>query len=161
MNIIKKLYNLLFNPTINSVFLCRLTLKIYEKKHKYIARHFRNRVLHKYGIHIGLGCKIGSGLTLPHPLGIVIGEGVVIGKNCTIYHQVTLGKKMGNLDSKRDYPIIGDNVTIFAGAKITGNIRVGDNSIIATNSVVLSDVEPNSIYAGVPAKKIKSIPLGK
>lgn len=56
-----------------------------------------------------------------------------------------------------DYPTIGDNVTIYAGAKILGNVTVGDNSIIAANAVVVKDVPANVIVGGVPAKIIKQI----
>lgn len=154
MKLLNSLYCILFLPSHNSIFLCRQVLKAYKNKHKVISKLLRNKLLYKYGIHLGLSCSIGENLKFPHPNGIIIGEGVIIGKNCTVYHQVTLGKKSGNLDNKEDYPIIGDNVTIFAGAKIIGNVIIGDNSIIGANSVVLTDVEPNSLYVGIPAKKI-------
>lgn len=155
MMIIKKMLKNIFIPEYNSVYLCRLVLK-YHKKNKTISSNLlRNRILYKYGIHIGLGCSIGTNLNFPHPQGIIIGNAVTIGSDCTIYHQVTLGKKNGNLDQKQDYPTVGDNVTIFAGAKIIGNIHIGNNAIIAPNSVVVCDVEENATYAGIPAKRIK------
>lgn len=150
-------YAFCFEPSIRCVHLCKFTLKIYRKRYKLLAKMLRNYILYKYSIHIGLNCEIGKNLKLPHPIGIVIGNGTKIGDNCTIYHHVTLGKKRGNLDDKKDYPIVGDNVTIFAGVVIVGTVYIGDNAIIAPNSVVLHDVEPNSIYAGTPAKKLNRL----
>lgn len=111
----------------------------------------------RYGVHIGLDTKIGENLTLPHPTNIVLGNGVRIGSNCFIYQGVTLGKKMGHINDVNDYPIIEDNVTIFPGAMIFGDIVIGEGSIIGAGSVVTTNVEPYSIYAGNPAKNIKNI----
>lgn len=157
MNNFKRIYKYLFHPSIKSVALVRRTISCYKKNNKFMGNMYKNRLIHKYGIHLGKHCKIGQDLKFPHPNGIIIGDDVVIGDNCTIYHQVTLGKRNGNLDNKNDYPVIGNNVTIFAGAKIIGNIKIGDNVIVAANSVVLKDVESDSICVGIPAinKKIK------
>ncbi|KIL49816.1 serine O-acetyltransferase [Jeotgalibacillus soli] len=111
-------------------------------------------LINKYGISVGMNSIIGKNLKIPHPTSIVIGDGVVIGDNVTLYQNVTLGKKKGNIDSTRDYPIIGNNVTIFAGAQIIGNVLIGDGAVIGANSVVLEDVEENGVYAGIPAKKL-------
>jgi serine O-acetyltransferase len=96
---------------------------------------------------------IGKNIKLPHPLGIVIGAGVVIKDNVTIFQQVTLGGKGGF--HKLDYPIIENNVIIYAGAKILGSVTIGQNSIIGANSVVLSDIPPDSVAVGVPARILK------
>lgn len=106
------------------------------------------KLMLKYGIEIGIKCKIGRNLNIMHYNGIVIGINAVIGDNCSIYQQVTIGQKNGK------YPVIGNNVIIYPGAKILGGIKIGNNSIIAANSVVLNDVKNNEIVAGIPAKKI-------
>ncbi|UOQ50329.1 serine acetyltransferase [Gracilibacillus caseinilyticus] len=155
MRLFKKIYQFLFHPSIKSVRLARLTVKAHAKNYIIISNMFRNRLLHKYGIHIGKKTQLGENLKFPHPNGIIIGDDVVIGSNCTIYHQVTLGKKNGSLDYEKDYPVIGNNVTIFPGAKIIGKITIEDNVTVAANSVVLADVEANSVCAGIPAKVIK------
>ena len=72
------------------------------------------------------------------------------GKNTTIYHQVTIGSS----DTKTA-PAIGDNVIIYPGAKIVGNIKIGNNVIIGIGSVVVKDIPNNAIVAGVPAKIIR------
>ena len=156
-NLKEKIIKLFFNTSDNAELLCRLALRFYNNQNKLLAHFIKIRLINKYGIHLGLTCSIGSNIKFPHPDGIIIGEGVKIGDNCTVYHQVTFGKKYGNLDVIKDYPIIGNNVTIFAGSKIIGDIKIGDNSIIGANSVVLTDVEPNSLYVGIPARRIKKI----
>ena len=86
----------------------------------------------------------------------MIHEATIIGNNVRIFHNVTIGCKWsGNVLEKEYAPVIKDNVMIGAGAVILGNIKVGENSIIGANSVVLHDVEANTVVAGVPAKAIK------
>ncbi len=86
-----------------------------------------------------------------HPIGICIAKKATIGKNCHIYQNVTIGA------SKGGFPKIGNNVSIFAGAVVIGDITIGDNAIIGANAVVTKDVPANTIVAGVPAKVIKTI----
>ena len=75
-----------------------------------------------------------------------------IGKNCKIYQQVTIGY---NHDLKA--PVIGENVEICCGAKVIGGITVGDNVLVGANAVVVTDVPPNSVVAGVPARVIRKL----
>jgi serine O-acetyltransferase len=77
---------------------------------------------------------------------------VKIGKNFTIYQGVTVGRVHSG--KKAGVPTVGDNVTAFAGSKILGNIKIGDNVIIGANAVVLSDVPDNVTVGGIPAKII-------
>ena len=74
-----------------------------------------------------------------------------IGEKVTIYQGVTIGQ------SKGVYPVIGDNVIIYAGAKIVGDVHIGNNVIIGANSVVVDSVPDNTIVAGIPARVIKTI----
>lgn len=96
--------------------------------------------------------RIGRGIMIDHATGIVIGETAVVGDNCSMLHGVTLGGS-GNEQGDR-HPKIGTGVMIGAGAKILGNITVGDCARIAAGSVVLKDVPPKRTMAGVPAKDI-------
>ena len=100
------------------------------------------------GIALPRGAKIGGGLRIDHFGAIVISPGAVIGKHCTIRQGVTIG----NRKSLDDIPVIGDNVSIGAGAKILGAIHVGNHARIGANAVVLSDVPDGATAVGVPAK---------
>jgi serine O-acetyltransferase len=88
---------------------------------------------------------IGPGFFILHGWGSRI-SAKKIGKNCCIFQHVTVGHT-----NATDKPTIGDNVTIYAGAKVLGNIRVGDNSIVGANAVVLKDVPENCTVVGIPA----------
>ena len=105
------------------------------------------------GIEIHPGAKIGKGLFIDHGSGVVIGETAEIGDNCTLYQGVTLGGT--GKDVGKRHPTLGNNVMIGAGAKVLGPFKIGDNSKIAANAVVLSEVPPDSTAVGIPAKVVK------
>jgi serine O-acetyltransferase len=105
-----------------------------------------------FGVDIHPGAVFGMGIMLDHANGLVVGETAVVGDNCSILHAVTLGGS-GKETGDR-HPKIGNNVLIGAGAKVLGNITVGNCSRIAAGSVVLQSVPPNRTVAGVPAKDI-------
>jgi serine O-acetyltransferase len=105
------------------------------------------------GIEIHPGAAIGNGLFIDHGMGVVIGETAVIGDNVTLYQGVTLGGT-GKEKGKR-HPTVGNNVVIGAGAKVLGNIKIGDNSYIGSNAVVIKDVPDNSTVVGVPGRITK------
>ena len=106
--------------------------------------------LRKRNIYISNPLNIGKCFTIVHPLSIVIGNGVIIGDNVKIFHCVTIGQK------NNQYPIIGNNVTIYPHSIVLGGIRIGNNSIIGAGSVVIDSVPENSIVAGNPAKILKT-----
>lgn len=105
------------------------------------------------GIEIHPGAVIGRELFIDHGMGVVIGETAIIGDNVTIYQGVTLGGT-GKEKGKR-HPTVGNSVVIGTGAKILGNIMIGDNSYIGANAVVIKDVPPNSTVVGVPGRITK------
>ncbi len=94
--------------------------------------------------------RFGSGIMLDHATGFVVGETAVVGDNVSFLHAVTLGGS-GKATGDR-HPKIGSGVLIGAGAKVLGNIHVGNCALIAAGSVVLNDIPPNMTVAGVPAK---------
>jgi serine O-acetyltransferase len=104
------------------------------------------------GIEIHPAAQIGRRLFIDHGMGVVIGETSVICDDVTLYQGVTLGGT-GKEKGKR-HPTIGNGVVIGAGARILGNIRVGDNSRVGAGSVVLRDVPDNSTIVGVPGHVI-------
>lgn len=122
---------------------------MYYSNKRFRAYYYRYKILKKYNCVIAPMCKIGKNLSLPHPMNIVIGADVIIGDNVTIYHDVTIGQ---NHDK---FPKIGNNVTIYAGAKIIGAVKIGDNCIVGANAVVTHDIPDNCVAVGVPAKIIE------
>ena len=100
------------------------------------------------GIEIHPGAEIGRRLFIDHGMGVVIGETSIVGNDVTLYQGVTLGGT-GKEQGKR-HPTLRDNVVIGGGAKVLGNITVGENCRIGAGSVVLRDVPDNSTVVGVP-----------
>jgi len=107
-----------------------------------------------YSTDISRYAKIDEGLVIMHGMGTVIGSDVVIGKNCKILNGVNLGNRDTETLNNQQ-PKIGDNVVIGAGAKCLGNIIIGNNVLIGSNAVVLTDIPHNSTAVGIPAKIIK------
>ena len=97
-------------------------------------------------IELFYSADIGKGFKINHGVGTVIGARCKIGENCMIHQNCTIG------DRKGGRPTIGNNVIIYAGAMILGDISIGDNCIIGANSVVTKSCPPNSILVGAPAK---------
>jgi len=121
-----------------------------------IARIINNISRFFTGIDIHPGAKIARGVFIDHGTGVVIGETAVVGKNVVIYQGVTLGGT--GKDKGKRHPTIMDNVMISAGAKVLGNITVGENSKIGAQAVVLKDVPANCTVVGVPARIVKGDP---
>lgn len=117
----------------------------------YIVHLLLNKISEVFfGISIGAPARIGRRLNIEHFGNIVIHGGVVIGDDCMIRQGVTIGNR--HLDKPLEAPVLGNRVIVGAGAKILGNIRVGDDVAIGANAVVLIDVPANSIAVGVPAR---------
>ncbi len=117
-----------------------------------LALFFQNRISCEFGVDIHPAAKVGHGVLMDHATGIVIGETAVVGNNVSLMQSVTLGGT-GKEHGDR-HPKVADGVLISAGAKILGNIRIGEGSHVAAGSVVLKEVPPHSLVAGVPAKVI-------
>jgi len=115
-----------------------------------LAYFFQMRISEIFGIDIHPAARIGRGIMIDHAHSIVIGETAVVGDNVSMLHAVTLGGT-GKEEEDR-HPKIGNGVLIGAGAKVLGNIRIGDCSRVAAGSVVLHEVPPCKTVAGVPAK---------
>lgn len=108
----------------------------------------RKKLMLKYGLELGLTTQIGENFRVEHFNGIVLGGGVVIGDNCVIYQHVTIGQKDGK------YPLIKDNVILFPGSTVLGNIVLEDNVIVGAGAVVLQDVAKNKVVVGIPAREV-------
>ncbi|MBY5932957.1 serine O-acetyltransferase [Tateyamaria omphalii] len=123
---------------------------MWAEGHRDLAYFFQMRVSEIFGVDIHPAARIGKGVMIDHAHSIVIGETAVVGDNVSMLHSVTLGGT-GKEEEDR-HPKIGDGVLIGAGAKVLGNIRVGNCSRIAAGSVVLAEVPPCKTVAGIPAR---------
>lgn len=92
-----------------------------------------------------------------HPYGVVIAEHVKMGRNCVLFQNITIDKNIEDTEDEANYPVIGDNVTICAGAVVVGKVKVGNNVMIGANAVVVNDIEDNCLVVGNPAKVIRKI----
>ena len=137
----------------HALFYHRQAHWLYKHKHFFLARALSQFARHMTGIEIHPGAKIGKRLFIDHGMGIVIGETAEIGDDCTIYHGVTLGGT--GHDTGKRHPTIGNNVLISTGAKVLGPFKVGDNSRIGANAVVLQEVPPDSTVVGIKARVVK------
>ncbi|NEW66307.1 serine O-acetyltransferase [Carnobacteriaceae bacterium zg-84] len=134
---------LLTYPHIKALNYHYFAHKLYNKKHYLLARLLSKRARRKTGIEIHPGAKIGKGLFIDHGMGVVIGETAIIGDNVLMYHGVTLGGT--SLGHEKRHPTIENNVLIGAGAKILGNITIGEHTKIGANAVVKKDVPKFSV----------------
>ena len=147
-------------PGVKAVFFHQISNFFYKAGFDLIARIISQTIRFFTGIEIHPGAKIGKNLFIDHGMGVVIGETSEIGDNVTIYHNVTLGGISPSIDSERQrhekrHPTIGNDVVIGSGAQIIGPIKVGNNSRIAANAVVVKDVPENATMVGIPAKAVK------
>ena len=148
-----KLEVFLLYPGVHATIYHRIAHACYKHNLKFLARAISQWSRFWTGIEIHPGAQIGRRFVIDHGMGIVIGETAEIGDDCLIYHGVTLGGT--GKDVGKRHPTIGNNVLIGTGAKVLGPFKVGDNSRIAANSVVLSEIPPNSTAVGVPARVVK------
>lgn len=140
-------------PSFKAVRSYRRAHWFYEHGHFFIARWISQSCRNRTGIEIHPGAKIGKGLFIDHGAGVVIGETTEIGDYCTLYQNVTLGGT--GKDTGKRHPTLGNNVLVGAGARVLGPMKIGDNSKIAANAVVLEEVPPNCTAVGVPARVVK------
>lgn len=125
---------------------------LWQQQRRELALFFQNRMSVIFAVDIHPAARIGKGIMLDHATGIVIGETAVVGDNVSIMQSVTLGGT--GKESGDRHPKVGDGVLISAGAKILGNIRIGNGAKVAAGSVVLADIPEHTTVAGVPAKII-------
>ena len=141
---------LLFFKGFQAIQAYRIGHWLWREGRKDLSYFMQMRVSEVFGVDIHPAAKIGKGIMIDHAHSIVIGETARVGDNVSMLHSVTLGGT-GKEEQQR-HPTIGCGVLIGAGAKVLGNITVGDCSRIAAGSVVLQDVPAKKTVAGVPAR---------
>jgi serine O-acetyltransferase len=132
----------------------RFAHELWRQGRRDFALYLQSQSSRIFAVDIHPAARIGRGLMLDHATGIVVGETATVGDNCSFLHAVTLGGS-GKETGDR-HPKIGTGVLIGAGAKVLGNVHVGNYSRIAAGSVVLRDVPPQRTVAGVPARIVGS-----
>lgn len=139
---------------VSYIFWFRVFTLIYDKipllKPFLSCLHYINSLL--LGIQIPLGSKIGGGFIIKHYSNIAVNKNAIIGNNCTLFHGATIGMEF--CGKRKGYPTIGNNVILFPGSKIIGNVKIGNNVVVECNAVVATDIPDNSVVAGVPGKVI-------
>lgn len=105
-----------------------------------------------FNTYIGLNAEIGPGTYCAHRgIGVVVGDHARLGSNCLIRAHVVIGSSDRG---KGKQPVIGDRVELGVGAKVLGDISVGDDAVIGANAVVLHDVVARGVAVGIPAKTV-------
>lgn len=150
---IKSSMEVLLYPSFYALIFHKIGHWFYKQHCFFIARLISQLARGLTGIEIHPGATIGKGLFIDHGMGVVIGETCEIGDNVTIYHGVTLGGT--GKDHGKRHPTIGNNVMISTGAKVLGPFKVGDNSRIAANAVVLQEIPEDSTVVGIPGKVVR------
>lgn len=139
-------------PGFHALCLHRLAHWLHNQKVPFFPRLISHWGRFLTGIEIHPGAKIGKSIFIDHGMGVVIGETAVVGDYALIYQGVTLGGT-GKETGKR-HPTLGKYVVVGAGAKVLGNIQIGDGVRIGAGSVVLRDVPANFTVVGIPGRNI-------
>lgn len=143
---------LLYFKGFHALVTHRFAHELWKEGRRDFALYLQSQASRIFAVDIHPAARIGIGIMIDHATGIVIGETAAVGDNTSLLHNVTLGGS--GKESGDRHPKIGASVMIGAGAKVLGNITVGNCSRIAAGSVVLKDVPPNTTVAGVPAKVV-------
>lgn len=141
---------LLCYPGLHALIFHKFAHLLYKIKIPVLPRMISHINRWLTGIEIHPGAKFGKRVFIDHGKGVVIGETSEIGDDVVIYQGVTLG---GTSTKKvKRHPTLGNNIVVGCGAKILGNVKIGDNCQVGANSVVIKDVPPNSTVVGIPAR---------
>lgn len=139
----------LTSPGLHAIWMHHVGHKLWSWKLRVPARMFSTWSRFLTGIEIHPGAVIGRRVVIDHGMGVVIGETAIVGDDVLIYHGVTLGGKV-NARVKR-HPTVGNNVLLGAGAKVLGDIEIGDGAQIGANAVVTKSIPAGAVIAGPQA----------
>lgn len=139
-------------PGLHAIVLHRLAHWLQGRGVAFLPRFISHLARLLTGIEIHPGAQIGKGVFIDHGMGVVIGETAIVGDYCLIYQGVTLGGT-GKETGKR-HPTLGQHVVVGAGAKVLGNIQIGDYARVGAGSIVLRTVPSHCTAVGVPGRNI-------
>ncbi|KAA1261001.1 Serine acetyltransferase [Rubripirellula obstinata] len=141
-----------------AVILMRVSQYLHSKKFFWRLSPYAKRANEILtGFECSLSATVGNGIFIAHTQNIVIGDGVVIGDRVTLYNGTTLGAARRQSKSQTPrYPVLGNEVTVFSGAKVLDAISIGNGATVGANSVVLHDVMDNEVVVGSPARATRN-----
>jgi len=152
-----RLETFLTSPGLHAVWSHRLAHRLWERPaYRLPARVLSNVTRTLTGVEIHPAATIGRRFFIDHGMGVVIGETAIVGDDVMLYHDVTLGGR--SLAKVKRHPTVGDRVTIGSGARVLGDVNLGDDSQIGANSVVTKDVPAGSVAVGIPAQIREPVP---
>jgi serine O-acetyltransferase len=146
-------------PGFHAVLLYRIAHFLYRNRLTLPARLVSLLGRFLTGVEIHPGAVIGPGFFIDHGMGVVIGETTVIGSDVTLYQGVSLGGTGKDSGQKR-HPTLGNHVLVGAGAKILGNVTIGEGVRVGSNAVVLRSIPPHSTVVGIPGRVVRSKETG-
>ncbi|MGH7441265.1 MAG: serine O-acetyltransferase [bacterium] len=138
---------------LHAIWAYRLANRLHRRGFQFMARALSQAARFFTGVEIHPASTIGRRFFIDHGTGVIIGETASVGDDVLLYQGVTLGGT-GKESGKR-HPTLGDRVVVGAGAKILGNIRVGSDTRVGANSVVLRDVPAHSTVVGIPGRVVR------
>ena len=138
---------------LHAIWVHRISHWLWRHNVRFFARWLSQIARWLTGIEIHPSAKLGPGFFIDHGMGVVIGETAEVGADVTLYHGVTLGGT--SLNKGKRHPTLGDRVVVGAGAKVLGNIIIGEDSRIGANAVVVKSVPANAVVVGVPGQIVK------
>ena len=145
------LKDFLFQHQCRCIVYFRIAQKTKNRLLKLFCEYGLSKIRKKYGIELRTSTKIGEGFAMFHPFNITISPKAVLGKNVRLLKGATIGKSCGK---KPGVPVLGDCVYVGLNATIIGGIHIGDDVVIAPNTLVNQDIPSHSIVIGSPCKVI-------
>lgn len=148
-----KIEILLLYPGVKALFFHRIAHALFRAGIPFFPRMISEFSRFITGIEIHPGAVIGKNCIMDHGMGIVIGETTIIGDNVILYQGIVLGGT--KLDPVKRHPTLENNVVVGTGAKVLGNITLGESSRVGANSVVIENVPAHCTVVGIPARILK------
>jgi serine O-acetyltransferase len=130
-------------PGVHAIWGYRISHFLWKRGLKLVARIHSNAVRFTTGIEIHPAAVIGRRFFIDHGMGVVIGATAIVGDDVMMYHDVTLGAR--GIEQGKRHPTIGNDVVIGAGARVLGNVTVGDGSRISANAVITTSLAPKTL----------------
>lgn len=157
----KKWATALMNRGMQVLALYRVSHALWKRRVPLLPLLLTRLCQHLYAVDIAFEAELGPGIVIVHGFGLVIGNQTRIAGQCILFHGVTFGDRGSEWVGATvpdGHPVVESGCMFGAGAKVLGPLRIGTNCVVGANAVVLKDVPPNSIVAGVPGRVVGQRP---